>query len=164
MKYKILFFFLVILSLNFIIALPNDANNRIDFTYPAPYFDNNTASVNTSTYAETANTALNWFTDDGGLLGDVGDIDHNLLNNLAWSVAGHTMDADLDMNSFDITEVNDITIENDAQINNELTVDGGIKSTDNIEIWGSYFLKWLDNGGANTYAYIMASVTEFKIA
>lgn len=40
------------------------------------------------------------------------DILHNLLANLEWSVAGHIMDSVLDMNSNNIEEVENITVEN----------------------------------------------------
>jgi len=111
-----------------------------------------------------SNASNYWDTGDQGPLRNVGDILHNGLGNLNWASAGHTIDTDLDMNSNDITEVNDITIENDAQINDDLTVDGSFFLTENMEIWGAYYLKWLDNSATNTYAYIMASISEFRIA
>jgi len=83
MKYKILFFSLVILSLNFIFALPNDANNRIDFTYPDPPANISTYNVShadTADYATTSGSASFW-----DLLDTPADILGSLINNdLGW--------------------------------------------------------------------------------
>ena len=54
----------------------------------------------TSDYATTAGSAALW---DG--LNSPADIQHNLLDNLEWSLSGHTMDANLDMNSYNIQEI-----------------------------------------------------------
>jgi len=62
---------------------------------------NYTINVNSS------NSADIWVTTEGNL-DDVSDIFHNWLSNLAWSVAGHTMDADLDMNNNNIIDINRI--------------------------------------------------------
>lgn len=43
-----------------------------------------------------------------------GSTDHSLLTNLAWSVAGHTIDTTLDMNSNKITELVDPTANQEA--------------------------------------------------
>jgi len=69
----------------------------------------------------------------------------------------------MDYTNIAMTNISE-TFEENLTIDGNLEVDDGIKSTNIIEIFGSYFLKWLDNAGTNTYAYIMASVTEFKIA
>tara|TARA_R100001530_G_scaffold36330_1_gene28262 strand:- start:589 stop:885 length:297 start_codon:yes stop_codon:yes gene_type:complete len=41
-------------------------------------------------------------------------LQHNLLENLAWSVAGHIMDTELDMNDNNITEVDTYCINADC--------------------------------------------------
>jgi len=58
--------------------------------------------------SNNTNSSDYWNTDDHGPLGAVGEIEHTWLSGLAWSVAGHIMDAILDMNGFDITEVGKI--------------------------------------------------------
>jgi len=97
-------------------------------------------------------------------LGGNSSWNQSLADDLYVNIAGDTMTGDLNLGTNDITNVNDITITNDAQIDDELTVDGGIFSTNIIEIWGNYYLKWLDNGGTNTYAYIMANTDEFRLS
>lgn len=84
--------------------------------------------------------------------------DGNAWSDTRWlEIDGSNANQDIDIGDYGFTA-------EDVIVDGELYVDDGITSSNNIEIWGSYFLKWLDNGGANTYAYIMASVTEFKIA
>jgi len=53
----------------------------------------------------TVNSSDYW---DG--LASPADIDHNLLNNLAWSVAGHTIDENIDMNGYTFTELENVII------------------------------------------------------
>ena len=58
----------------------------------------NTTPVNSSTFADI------WTTTEGNL-DDVSDILHNWLSNLAWSVAGHTIDTNVDMDDNTIQNV-----------------------------------------------------------
>ena len=64
----------------------------------SPWFNNNTGSVNHSSSTNT------WITSEGNL-DDVSDIEHNWLTNLAWSVAGHTIDTTLGMNDNELLEL-----------------------------------------------------------
>ncbi len=43
-------------------------------------------------------------------IADLAEKDHDLLDNLAWSVAGHTIDATVDMVTNDIDNAGDITL------------------------------------------------------
>ena len=64
-------------------------------------------------YTINVNNSLYWRG-----LGTPADISHSLLDNLEWSVAGHTMDANLDMNANDILNVGNL------DVNENLTVEG----------------------------------------
>lgn len=68
---------------------------KVVYTSPLVSFNNGTAYVNSSNFWDNLDTPA--------------DILHNLLSNLAWSVAGHTMDTDLDMNDNDITTTGNFT-------------------------------------------------------
>ena len=107
-----------------------------------PYsFDNNTGAVNSSVYAN--------FWD---FLDTPADIDHNLLNNLNWFDSGHIMDTDLDMNSNDIQEVNDLNVENDVYIADQLEVDGDVWIDEQLNVTGNVFIEKFGNlifGGEN---------------
>lgn len=48
----IVILFLVVMSFSFVSAIPNDAQNTIDFTYEVSGFDNSTANVNNSQYLQ----------------------------------------------------------------------------------------------------------------
>ncbi len=81
-------------------------------------FDNNTGSVNSSEFAEK------WITLEG-VLDNVADIEHNWLSNLLWSVAGHIMDAVLDMAGNDIDNVGNIQGDGtDSYFNQTLLITG----------------------------------------
>ena len=84
---KLLIIFVGLLLITLVFALPNQADNRIDFTYPEP-------AVNYS-LIPTVNATEWWITTEGDL-NDVSDILHSDLSNLLWSVAGHTIDTDVD--------------------------------------------------------------------
>ena len=119
----------------FLIVLSISLVSSLSVNIPIAAFDNTTGSVNDSVYWDGhAWSDTRWLEIDGG-----------------------NANTNIDIGAYDFT-AEDITVDG------ELNVDDGITSTNNIEIWGSYFLKWLDNTGTNTYAYIMASITEFKIA
>ena len=62
MKILIFFLALLVLSISFVFALPNDANNRIDFTYPDP-------PANTSTYNVSHSATSDYATNSGQLEG-----------------------------------------------------------------------------------------------
>lgn len=95
-------------------------------------------------------------TASGYLLGDGSYLTGVNTTNLSYvPYTGAT--SNVDLGSYNLTA-------EDLEVGGKLEVDDGIKSTNNIEIFGSYFLKWLDNGGANTYAYIIANIAEFKLA
>ena len=65
--------------------------------------DLSTQSVpNVSNYNVTG--AEIWVTDEGDL-DDVADISHSWLDDLAWSVAGHTIDDDIDMNDHTLSDI-----------------------------------------------------------
>ena len=51
--------------------------------------------------------ATNWWITSEGNLNDVSDIQHNWLSNLAWSVAGHTIDTDVDFDGNDLLDVDE---------------------------------------------------------
>jgi len=51
------------------------------------------------------------------------DIDHNLLNNLEWSVAGHTMDTELDMEGNGINNVGDLNVSGNASFTGPFETD-----------------------------------------
>lgn len=61
-----------------------------------------TFNVNSSEYWDT----------DQGTLNNTPDIFHNLISNLLWSQAGHTMDTDLDMNNYSIYNIKDLNVSN----------------------------------------------------
>lgn len=86
MKYKYILFLVLIFSFCFVSAIPNDAGNKIDFTYPTAINYSKIPTVNSSDFWDALDTPA--------------DIDHNLLNNLAWSVAGHTIDTDFDIGGY----------------------------------------------------------------
>jgi hypothetical protein len=61
-----------------------------------------------------------------------GSIDHSALSNLNWAAAGHTIDADLDMNSNKVVEISQIELDADAKVyfgptanNNYVTINSG---------------------------------------
>ena len=56
-----------------------------------------------------ANVSQFWNTTNQGLISSTAEIEHNLLANLLWSVAGHIMDTILDMNWYNIDDVQNIT-------------------------------------------------------
>lgn len=96
----ILFVFSLVLVSAVEIQFSGDGEGQRQFNMEIPgppLFDNNTGSVNSSDFWDNLDTPA--------------DIDHNLLNNLEWSAAGHIIDTDLDMNSNNIDEVQDITLE-----------------------------------------------------
>jgi len=72
--------------------------------------DFTTVNVNSSNY---------WNTGDHGSLGSISDISHSWLNNLGWSVSGHTMDANLDMNSYNIQEIDKAYFDSGAFISSD---------------------------------------------
>ncbi len=94
--------FLLILVSIFLISIVSAFNfedeglPKLESGYVAPLFNNSTAFVNLSNWANV------WITNEGDL-DNVADIEHNWLSNLAWSVAGHTIDTNLDMNDNNIT-------------------------------------------------------------
>lgn len=53
-------------------------------------------------YTINTNSSDYWNTGDHGPLRNVGDIDHDWLSGLLWSMSGHTMDTSLDMNGNNI--------------------------------------------------------------
>ena len=91
--------------------------SQFDFTYPDAPTNYSEVNTNHSLTSDTATTALNWFTSDGGLLGDVGDILGSLINNdLGWitqtdgnswwcKLTGCTMAGDIDMGGNDIDNI-----------------------------------------------------------
>ena len=97
-------------------------------------FENNTGSVENSTYAEI------WITAEG-LMDDVSDIEHNWLSNLAWSVAGHIIDTNLDMNSFNIYEIDKTYFSGTDFISSDDNDHIDIHS-DNIDLHGNLFTIW----------------------
>jgi len=146
------FAFLLILSLSLVPA-PGLDNPYLPIVKPAPLsVSNGTLSVNNSQY-------LRGYSPIG-----LRNLFQLTYDTLYCELTGCTMTGDIDMGANDITNVNDITITNDAQIDDELRVDGQFTLTDNMEILGNYFIKWLDNAGTNTYAYIMANAAEFKLS
>lgn len=60
----------------------------------------------------SVNSSVFWDTQDYGPLDMVGDILHNWLSNLAWSVSGHTIDTDLDINGNDIYDIDNVNATN----------------------------------------------------
>ena len=96
------------------------------------------ASVNNSLYA------LNWLTADRGALSRVDDINHNWLSNLAWSVAGHIIDTDLDMNNNDIVDLRNVegvnatfeyvNVTEDLYVSNSTLVIGGVAISESNNI------------------------------
>jgi len=75
---------------------------------------NEVTGVNIQVPEETQNFSLlmvnasEWWITTEGNLDNVADIDHNDLNNLEWSNAGHTIDTDLDLGGNNIFNVNQI--------------------------------------------------------
>ncbi len=86
------------------------------------------------------------------------DIDHNLLNNLAWSVAGHTIDANLDMNSFNIIEIDKAYFSGSDFISSD---DNGHLDlhSDSIDLHGNLSTIWnihlTDSDGTSAHNNIM---------
>jgi len=69
-----------------------------------------------------------------------------------------------DLNTTDNATFTYLDVTYDENVSGNLTVDGEIIVSNNIEIWGNYYLKWLDNAGVNTYAYILANTDELRIS
>jgi len=88
-----LFLFLIV----FILIISFSIYSVEAFTWNRPTIIAATLNVN---HSETSNSTDFWDN-----LNDPTDINHALLDNLEWSVAGHTMDANLDMNDFNIVEI-----------------------------------------------------------
>lgn len=93
-------FFLSFLIL-FSVPLASAITWNIDFT---------TVNVNSSNY---------WDTGDYGPMRDILDISHSWLNNLEWSVAGHIIDTNLDMNSYNIQEIDKAYFDSSAFISSD---------------------------------------------
>lgn len=100
---------ILVLILNFLICIPlifsldvgiGDDQIGIDLI-PTPPINYSGVSTNYSLWSDFAQY---WVTDEGNL-NNVADILHSDLSNLAWSVAGHTIDSNIDMNSNTLTEL-----------------------------------------------------------
>lgn len=70
-----------------------------------------------------------WNTTNQGPLSSTAQIDHDLINNLAWSVAGHTFDENVDFGGFDIFNVNNVIANNFIGNNSFWINDSGIINT-----------------------------------
>ena len=70
---------------------------------------------------------------------------HDLLNNLTWSTAGHTIDATLDMNNNNLTEVQTLTFNDDAYI-----VSPSLSNSINFKVLSADLLG-LTNSGNTSY-------------
>jgi len=62
------------------------------------------------------------------------------------------LDTPADINTGDLTD------------DNTYVERAGDSMTGSLEIWGNYFIKWLDNTATTTYAYIMANTDELRIS
>ena len=98
---KLLLLITMICMINLVLAVPsihlNTTTNYSTFSkYPIVNMFSNVSmtNVNSSDYWDNLNTPA--------------DINHNQLGNLAWSVAGHTIDANLEMNLFPLRNVSEI--------------------------------------------------------
>ncbi len=116
-NYKFFFYLFILLiplaSSQLEIGEVSPSLNGVDILFPVQEFNNNTAFVNSSAF---------WVTTNQGPLSSTAQIDHDLLNNLAWSVNGITIDTFMDFNSNDISELNslnftDLTYINSSSIN-----------------------------------------------
>ena len=76
-------------------ALPDDSGNRIDFTYETPINYSLIPTVNNSLYWDGYTTAT---------------LPHNLLDNLEWSNAGHSIDGNIDMNDYTLTDMTSLIL------------------------------------------------------
>lgn len=120
MKKSLTFITLILLSLTLVSAVNDFAYNRLyDGTQPID-------GLNYSINVNHSNTADNAFLFDDysvsglytyykGLLNNLGEILHSNLGNLAWSVAGHTIDTDLETNGNNIIMAGG-TIENVSHV------------------------------------------------
>ena len=90
------FFFFLVSSISFVTAL--SVNIPISTNYTAV----NTNHSATADYSTTSGSSNFW-----DALDTPADIDHNLLNNLAWSVAGHTIDSNVDFDGNDLLNVDE---------------------------------------------------------
>ena len=83
------------ISLPSSVTPPTSVENGISLN--APWLSNITVNI-------SVNSSDLWQTNEGAM-DNVNDIFHSWLSGLAWSVSGHTMDIDLDMNSHNIIEI-----------------------------------------------------------
>ena len=122
------FIFLFLITSVIAFGLENSNLPKLEAPTPAVItFNNATANVNSSDFWDDLNTPA--------------DILHSDLQNLNWFDSGHTMDTDLDMNSNDINEVNNLNVENDVDI------------TDNLEVHGTTWIDEILNVTGITYLY-----------
>jgi len=96
----ILFCILVGCLVGWASAEENFAYNSLDVPQLQPPINYSTFNSSTAEYLHT----------DEGLIDNIWDILHSDLDNLAWSVAGHTIDANIDMNSYQLTDMHSLIL------------------------------------------------------
>lgn len=99
---KLLIIFFICFFLSFAVALPTDQGSPI--THLIPDVNYSEVTVNSSNQSETLIT-------DEGLIDNIEDIEHDWLSNLLWSLAGHTIDTDLDGDLNNLINWNNITVD-----------------------------------------------------
>jgi len=139
MKLPILFF-LTLFSISLISAL------SVDIPISTNYSDVNTNHSLTSDYATSCGTTNCWSTAEG-VVCDVVDISHADLSDLAWSVAGHTIDDDIDMNDNTLTDISYMVLSGGgyfADFDGDLNIASDLSPTSSLYYsLGSGALRWL---------------------
>ena len=79
-------------------------------------------------------------------------VTHSELSNLEWSVAGHVMDATLDMNSNAITEVTTLTAEQ-LTSTDDITMQGHLFTLGNTGSANNIVMSFLSSGNIATITY-----------
>ncbi len=135
MKYLLLF--IIIFSLSFVSAIPNDANNAIDFTYPEVINYSTIATVNNTDHfgGYTVATFVTYV--------------QGLFNLVYCELTGCTMAGNIDMDEYNITNVdwatfNNLNVTGTSYLGNliieadNITTDNIIPLTSNgVRVWGN---------------------------
>ena len=150
MKLSKLFFFFFLFS----VSLTLVSSLSVNIPVPINYTEVNTNHSLTSDYATTSGSAAFW--DE---LNTPADIAHNLLSNLAWSVSGHTIDEDIDMNDHTLSDISFLVLSGGGYLGD---FDGALDIASNLTPYstltyslGSGALRWLNLYVSNINAEFM---------
>ena len=136
MKFKFLlplFFLLIVVTFSsYALELGEIDGKGVIIQQPPVTINYSTIYVNSSDFWDSLDTPA--------------DILHNLLDNLNWNDAGHTMDTDLDMNSNSILEVGDLDVENDIGLGDRIFHDTDVTTyLETDDGWINFFISGIQS-------------------